>query len=160
MATTRKPSFISKSYIVLHMPLASDRTVDTIKAIDAWSSTGTMADARRMMRDNLNRYAEAHGPGRVRVIESSMAHDELITDHFVRDLPDGPLPGQAVRVTELGARRVMDGKAGMVFVVKARSLSIDGTRWNMHVADYRYPSANYPYQVWTLGAGEWEPIAD
>lgn len=58
-----------------------------------------------------------------------------------------------VKLTEQGTRRVLDGRAGMLFAVD----SIGGVgNLCRHVRDYSRPSPGRDFQIWTLGAGDWE----
>lgn len=65
---------------------------------------------------------------------------------------------EVVKLTEQGARRrVLDGKAGMTFVVD--SFGGVGNKC-AHVRDYRYQGCDNskPWQIWTLGEGDYETI--
>lgn len=60
-----------------------------------------------------------------------------------------------VRLTTDGARyRVLDGKAGMIFEVDATSFGLSGLV--VHVRDPRYAGPDRPYQIWSLGASDYE----
>ena len=59
-----------------------------------------------------------------------------------------------VYLTKQGERRVLDGKAGMLFKVDHWG-GIDDR--GAQVEDRRYPNEHRPYQIWTLGPGDFEP---
>lgn len=63
----------------------------------------------------------------------------------------------SVRLSAEGARyRVLEGKAGMVFEVDATSFGLSGLV--VHVRDHRYTNGGKPYQIWSLGAQDYELI--
>jgi len=53
-----------------------------------------------------------------------------------------------IELTEEGLDRVLGGQIGMTFIVD----SMSGTAGNavVHVRDYRYPTENKPYQIWSI----------
>lgn len=53
-------------------------TVDKIKVIDAWASTGDMEHARNHMLSETERYLEAHGPGKLEVFRACQANRTYI----------------------------------------------------------------------------------
>jgi hypothetical protein len=62
-----------------------------------------------------------------------------------------------VKLTEAGRARVLDGVAGMTFIVDSFT---HGQRGPVaHVRDYRYPGDHYPYQIWSIGVIGYEIIA-
>jgi hypothetical protein len=65
----------------------------------------------------------------------------------------------SVRLTADGARfRVLNGKAGMVFEVDKTSFGLSGLV--VHVRDHRFTNGGKPYQIWSLGAEDYELIND
>lgn len=63
-----------------------------------------------------------------------------------------------VKINEIGARRVLNGKAGMSFVVQAFTEATDG-RAIAHVKDYRYAcGSGRSYQIWSIGPDGYEVI--
>jgi len=61
-----------------------------------------------------------------------------------------------VRLTKQGERRVLEGVAGMTFVVDSIGGVEDRCR---HVRDYRYGNdSRLGCQIWTLGQGDWEEL--
>jgi hypothetical protein len=60
-----------------------------------------------------------------------------------------------VRLTKAGEHRVLEGKAGMIFIVLAVGGVGDRCR---HVIDYRYSDTTQDYAIWTLGEGDYEEI--
>lgn len=63
-----------------------------------------------------------------------------------------------VNLTPSGAVRVLNGSAGMTFVVDSLTLSGDGKSRVAHVRDYRYPNDFKPYQVWSLSEGDYVEV--
>lgn len=68
-----------------------------------------------------------------------------------------------ITLTPSGVGRVLNGHAGMLFEVDHFTDSGSfGPRAVCHVRDYRYEDFNRthngkPYQIWSLGRGDWEP---
>lgn len=67
------------------------------------------------------------------------------------------------KLTESGLSRVLDGAVGMTFPIKHVSVSGSGEGHVAHVMDFRYPryvngELHAPYQIWSLGVGDWELV--
>lgn len=59
-------------------------------------------------------------------------------------------PTEVVMLTRAGEWRVLQGKAGMLFLVDSVTIRPDGGIVR-HVRDYRYEQNGKPYQIWSLG---------
>lgn len=73
--------------------------------------------------------------------------------------PSCPVVGGRAIVVVLkkeGLARVLNGKEGMTFVVNRFTVGLRGPV--AHVRDYRYPGDHFPWQVWSLGADEYEVV--
>lgn len=68
------------------------------------------------------------------------------------------ITGDTIRINERGARRVLNGKAGMVFTVERASDGLVGTV--AHVLDLRYPAKDHVggYQSWSITRDGYEII--
>jgi hypothetical protein len=63
----RGPRF--KNFIVLWRPADAESTVEYIRCIDAWSSTGTLQEAREDAAKKHADYKVLYGNGAVEVVE-------------------------------------------------------------------------------------------
>ena len=65
----------------------------------------------------------------------------------------------AVNLTERGVPRVLESKPGMTFIVDkvSPSGSYPG-QWVAHVRDYRYKNGAAPFQIWSLGPGDYTAV--
>lgn len=63
---------------------------------------------------------------------------------------------KVAKLTENGISRMIDGAAGMTFVVDSFSDTTGGK--NAHVRDYRRPTAYKSYQIWTLSPDQYELV--
>ncbi len=59
------------NYIVVWTPDTFPCAVSDMRVIDAFGSTGTMADARRYVYEHVESYRDKHGAGDVRVFKSN-----------------------------------------------------------------------------------------
>ena len=67
-----------------------------------------------------------------------------------------------IKLTLEGERRVLDGRAGMTFIVDSMTPSGQPKAsfpWVAHVRDYRYASDRRDFQIWSLGPQEYEFIS-
>jgi len=62
-----------------------------------------------------------------------------------------------VRINELGVRRVLNGEAGMHFIVDKYTDRVGGGRM-AHVRDYRFASKPRGFQVWSIGDEGFEVV--
>jgi hypothetical protein len=61
-----------------------------------------------------------------------------------------------VKLTQDGAlQRVLEGKAGMTFIVDKFTNDRYGNPTVAHVRDYRFTNGNALYQIWSLGLGDY-----
>lgn len=79
-------------------------------------------------------------------------HSETVSDeHFAAsDLVIAKLTGT-------GWTRVLNGKAGMTFIVDKFTPDQNGGRV-AHVRDYRWPTSGFPFQIWSLTADQYELV--
>lgn len=68
--------------------------------------------------------------------------------------------GAIVRLTAAGVPRVLHGMAGMVFQVDTFSQAEPNGQLMAHVRDHRFTHQNRPYQVWSLGEGQYEILVE
>ena len=54
-------------YLVIHMPEGQE-TVNHMRVIDSWASTGDLSEARKTAKHNAAQYREDHGPGYIYVV--------------------------------------------------------------------------------------------
>lgn len=65
---------------------------------------------------------------------------------------------RVVTLKQGGLSRVLDGRVGMTFVVDRFTDTVDHRGQMAHVRDYRYPGTYFPWQVWSLGPGDYEEV--
>jgi hypothetical protein len=60
-----------------------------------------------------------------------------------------------IKLTARGTSRVLNGAEGMTFMLDTMSGLNDRCA---AVRDYRYPQDHFPFQIWSLGPGDFEVL--